>query len=182
VGVFRLEVADSGAGIAEEDHKNVFGEFAQFNRNELQGGGASSSFFCGCDAVIDTSVILGGSGLGLWISRRIINLHHVSYSAIYVHYSKVVTVLLRGRWGFTPMASERAACFTLSYPYTHPAQWIRMLAIAAVKNYHSEVFKMKSTGLVVKPPLLTRTLKAMSSTIINATYWSGTLHIIRFVR
>lgn len=39
VGVFRLEVADSGAGIAEEDRKKVFGEFAQFNRNELQGGG-----------------------------------------------------------------------------------------------------------------------------------------------
>eukprot|EP00597_Dinobryon_sp_UTEXLB2267_P008080 CAMPEP_0170084348 /NCGR_PEP_ID=MMETSP0019_2-20121128/19592_1 /TAXON_ID=98059 /ORGANISM="Dinobryon sp., Strain UTEXLB2267" /LENGTH=563 /DNA_ID=CAMNT_0010300441 /DNA_START=238 /DNA_END=1929 /DNA_ORIENTATION=+ len=55
VGVFRLEVVDSGAGIAEENHKKVFGEFAQFNRNELQGG--------------------GGSGLGLWISRRIINLH-----------------------------------------------------------------------------------------------------------
>ena len=42
VGVFRLEVADSGAGIEEEDQKKVFGEFAQFNRNELQGGGASS--------------------------------------------------------------------------------------------------------------------------------------------
>jgi len=39
VGVFRLEVTDSGAGIAEEDQKKVFGEFAQFNRNELQGGG-----------------------------------------------------------------------------------------------------------------------------------------------
>jgi len=55
VGVFRLEVVDSGAGIAEEDQKKVFGEFAQFNRNELQGG--------------------GGSGLGLWVSRKIITMH-----------------------------------------------------------------------------------------------------------
>ena len=38
-----------------EDQKSVFGEFAQFNRNQLQGG--------------------GGSGLGLWISRRIIHMH-----------------------------------------------------------------------------------------------------------
>lgn len=56
VGVFRVEVVDDGAGIAVEDQQRVFGEFAQFNRNALQGG--------------------GGSGLGLWISRRIIHLHN----------------------------------------------------------------------------------------------------------
>lgn len=57
VGVLRVEVIDSGVGIALEDHHNVFGQFNQFNRNELQGG--------------------GGSGLGLWISRRIIHMHKV---------------------------------------------------------------------------------------------------------
>eukprot|EP00597_Dinobryon_sp_UTEXLB2267_P002513 CAMPEP_0170059442 /NCGR_PEP_ID=MMETSP0019_2-20121128/1716_1 /TAXON_ID=98059 /ORGANISM="Dinobryon sp., Strain UTEXLB2267" /LENGTH=737 /DNA_ID=CAMNT_0010264689 /DNA_START=629 /DNA_END=2842 /DNA_ORIENTATION=+ len=55
VGYLRVEVTDTGAGIAMENQENVFGEFAQFNRNKLQGG--------------------GGSGLGLWISRRIIDLH-----------------------------------------------------------------------------------------------------------
>ena len=39
MGVFRVEVTDTGAGIAKEDQKKVFSEFAQFNRNELQGGG-----------------------------------------------------------------------------------------------------------------------------------------------
>eukprot|EP00597_Dinobryon_sp_UTEXLB2267_P017381 CAMPEP_0201112334 /NCGR_PEP_ID=MMETSP0812-20130820/77187_1 /ASSEMBLY_ACC=CAM_ASM_000668 /TAXON_ID=98059 /ORGANISM="Dinobryon sp., Strain UTEXLB2267" /LENGTH=640 /DNA_ID=CAMNT_0047375655 /DNA_START=533 /DNA_END=2455 /DNA_ORIENTATION=- len=55
VGVLRVEVTDNGAGIDPADHSKVFGEFSQFNRNELQGG--------------------GGSGLGLWISRRIIHMH-----------------------------------------------------------------------------------------------------------
>eukprot|EP01035_Chromulina_nebulosa_P069321 gene69321-biopygen19947 len=55
VGIFRLAVADSGAGLSEAEQGKIFGEFTQFNRNELQGG--------------------GGSGLGLWISRRIILLH-----------------------------------------------------------------------------------------------------------
>jgi len=39
VGVFRVEVSDTGAGIAFEDQHKVFGEFIQFNRNALQGGG-----------------------------------------------------------------------------------------------------------------------------------------------
>ena len=39
VGVLRVEVTDNGAGIAPEDQKKVFGEFAQFDKNELQGGG-----------------------------------------------------------------------------------------------------------------------------------------------
>ena len=40
VGLLRVEVTDSGAGIDLEDQSKVFGEFNQFNRNELQGGGA----------------------------------------------------------------------------------------------------------------------------------------------
>lgn len=39
LGFLRVEVIDTGAGIADEDQVKVFGEFAQFNRNELQGGG-----------------------------------------------------------------------------------------------------------------------------------------------
>jgi len=55
VGYVRVEVTDTGVGIAAENQGKLFGEFSQFNRNELQGG--------------------EGSGLGLWISRRIIDLH-----------------------------------------------------------------------------------------------------------
>jgi len=39
VGWLRVEVTDTGAGIALENQKNVFGEFTQFDRNKLQGGG-----------------------------------------------------------------------------------------------------------------------------------------------
>jgi len=55
VGSLRIDVKDNGAGISVENQRRVFGEFAQFDKNNLQGG--------------------GGSGLGLWISRRIMNLH-----------------------------------------------------------------------------------------------------------
>lgn len=58
VGLLRVEVTDTGAGISPADQHKVFGEFTQFNRNQLQGG--------------------GGSGLGLWISRRIVHLHQGS--------------------------------------------------------------------------------------------------------
>ena len=76
-GCLRIEVADSGAGmrrkyfdrltwmevmaltptsgISKENQAKMFNEFAQFNRNQLQGG--------------------GGSGLGLWICKNLASLH-----------------------------------------------------------------------------------------------------------
>ena len=39
VGLLRVDVKDSGVGIDQEDQGRVFGEFNQFNRNDLQGGG-----------------------------------------------------------------------------------------------------------------------------------------------
>ena len=39
-----MEVTDTGAGIAKENHDKVFGEFSQFNRNKLQGGGEMHVF------------------------------------------------------------------------------------------------------------------------------------------
>ena len=51
----RLEVMDSGPGISEANQKKLFNEIVQFNPGELQGG--------------------GGSGLGLWISKRIVDMH-----------------------------------------------------------------------------------------------------------
>ena len=39
MGVFRVEVKDSGVGLTEEEQRKIFGEFTQFNKNELQGGG-----------------------------------------------------------------------------------------------------------------------------------------------
>ena len=44
MGVFRVEVTDSGVGLTEEEQRNIFGEFTQFNKNELQGGGNMSVF------------------------------------------------------------------------------------------------------------------------------------------
>ena len=39
MGVFRVAVTDSGAGLSQEEQQNVFGEFTQFNKNSLQAGG-----------------------------------------------------------------------------------------------------------------------------------------------
>ena len=55
IGYLRIEVIDTGVGISIENQKKVFGEFVQFNKNTTQKG--------------------GGSGLGLMISRNIIQMH-----------------------------------------------------------------------------------------------------------
>ena len=39
MGIFRVAVVDSGVGLSEDEQEKIFGEFTQFNRNELQGGG-----------------------------------------------------------------------------------------------------------------------------------------------
>ena len=39
IGILRVDVTDTGVGIALEDQDRVFGEFNQFDRNNLQGGG-----------------------------------------------------------------------------------------------------------------------------------------------
>lgn len=45
-GVFRLEVTDSGTGLSPDEQRKLFGEFTQFNKNELQGGGDFMYFVC----------------------------------------------------------------------------------------------------------------------------------------
>jgi two-component system, sensor histidine kinase len=51
-----ISVTDSGPGLSEEQLCALFHEGVQFNPNKLQAG--------------------QGSGLGLWISKEIVNLHH----------------------------------------------------------------------------------------------------------
>ena len=51
----RIEVHDTGVGITKSDRKKLFNEFVQLNAKDLQGG--------------------GGSGLGLFLSRRIMGMH-----------------------------------------------------------------------------------------------------------
>ena len=50
-----IQVRDSGVGIAKENLHKVFNEIVQFDANKNQGG--------------------GGSGIGLWISKKIVDLH-----------------------------------------------------------------------------------------------------------
>ena len=60
-GSILITVKDSGHGISLEDQKHLFKEGIQFRANQLQAG--------------------GGSGLGLWISKGVVELHHGSLSA-----------------------------------------------------------------------------------------------------
>lgn len=52
---FRVEVKDCGPGISEENLRKVFNSIVQFDANKLQGG--------------------GGSGIGLWVTKKIVDLH-----------------------------------------------------------------------------------------------------------
>ena len=54
-GMLVIDIKDSGAGISPENQKRLFKEIIQFNPEELQGG--------------------GGSGLGLFISKAIVDMH-----------------------------------------------------------------------------------------------------------
>ena len=60
-GQLRLTVTDSGAGMSAEQLSELFGEGVQFNANKLQKG--------------------GGSGLGLYISKGIVESHNGTLSA-----------------------------------------------------------------------------------------------------
>jgi len=53
--IVRVEVNDDGAGIAAENLSKLFGQYVQFDANRLQAG--------------------GGSGLGLWLSKAIVEMH-----------------------------------------------------------------------------------------------------------
>ena len=55
-GYLVLEVIDDGAGISKENQKRLFNDIVQFNPEILQAG--------------------GGSGLGLWITKGIVDLHN----------------------------------------------------------------------------------------------------------
>lgn len=49
VGILRVEVTDSGAGLTQQEQKSIFGEFTQFNKNKLQAGGDSIPLYvCIC--------------------------------------------------------------------------------------------------------------------------------------
>ena len=60
-GSLILSVRDTGAGLSKENQTQLFKEGMQFNANQLQAG--------------------QGSGLGLWISKEVVQLHHGSLTA-----------------------------------------------------------------------------------------------------
>jgi signal transduction histidine kinase len=59
-GKLVVVITDTGAGISKENQARLFNEIVQFNPEKLQAG--------------------GGSGLGLWITQEILNLHDGSIS------------------------------------------------------------------------------------------------------
>lgn len=77
--LLRVEVIDFGAGITPENHSKIFKEFSQIDQNELQEG--------------------GGSGLGLWICQKVIQLHG-------------------GKIGFISEGRNKGCCFYFEIPIT----------------------------------------------------------------
>ena len=87
VNYLRIEVTDSGPGISKENQKKLFGQYVQFHAGKLQQG--------------------NGSGLGLWISKGITELHGGKY----------MTINLIRCLNFTDAC---VPCLTI-YPVTHIA-------------------------------------------------------------
>ena len=93
-GKLTIVVKDSGTGMLEKDYSRLFKEIVQFNPEVLQAG--------------------GGSGLGLWITKGIVDLHHGDISV----YSEG---LGRGT-SFTvqlPMERVRSECPGTLFPSIH---------------------------------------------------------------
>ena len=58
----RIEISDTGPGISAENQRRLFNDVVQFNPNAHQEG--------------------GGSGIGLWISKKIIDLHGATVQVV----------------------------------------------------------------------------------------------------
>jgi CheY-like chemotaxis protein len=61
-GSIKISVKDTGAGLSQDNQMKLFSEGMQFNVNQLQAG--------------------QGSGLGLWITKGVVQLHHGTITAI----------------------------------------------------------------------------------------------------
>ena len=70
-GAVSIQVKDSGVGIAKENLHKVFKEIVQFDANKNQGGGGKINV----DSKARESFCNVGSGIGLWISKKIVDLH-----------------------------------------------------------------------------------------------------------
>lgn len=75
MGFLTVSVTDSGPGLSKEQQKLLFHEGVQFNPNELQAG--------------------QGSGLGLWITREIVELHSGNITASSEGLGKGATFFLK---------------------------------------------------------------------------------------
>ncbi len=65
----RVEVEDHGVGLHEHEVERLFNEMVQFDPGKLQGG--------------------GGSGIGLYLSKGIMDLHHGRIGVGYMRYLRL---------------------------------------------------------------------------------------------
>lgn len=112
VAKLHVEVVDTGVGIGPDNQAKLFSQFLQVNRNELQGG--------------------GGSGLGLWICRHIIELHG-------------------GTIGFFSEGADTGSTFFFDLPLFPPNHDEEVNAVAMTDS-----FALKAT--IPTPPSLKRSI------------------------
>ena len=67
MGLLRVEVTDTGVGIHPESQKMLFGEFVQFNKNDLQGGGAPNKIMSNFPTIPQIIHVTSPRWLWTWI-------------------------------------------------------------------------------------------------------------------
>jgi len=85
-----VEITDSGVGMTKKQCENLFRQFVQFDANTLQGG--------------------GGSGLGLWICKEILNQHKGEITVFSKGQGQGSTFSIKLRCFFQPCTKFSEVC------------------------------------------------------------------------
>jgi signal transduction histidine kinase/CheY-like chemotaxis protein len=96
-GILVIEITDNGAGISRENQKRLFNEIVQFEPEKLQSG--------------------GGSGLGMWISKTIVERHDGKMLFVCFTGSQLINIdKLIGTIGVYSAGEGKGSTFSIHFP------------------------------------------------------------------